>query len=307
MKKLLFVALAAVGMTACVQNEELVVSKHSTEIAFANSYVGTASRVAEDPSTTTNTIEGFNVWAFMDNVNGTVFTGEEVTKGTNGWGYVNTQYWFPNHTYYFAALSPIGGNWSVDTANASTEGLGVVSFTNANGTEDLLYAEAKETTPDAAKLNTLGMEPVNMNFKHLLSKVKFTFKNGFTTENVKVTVTGVQMVAYQTATIDLAQATYNWAGHAGETTLAFGDVETLAATTSAEAAYERFTIPAGADATYKVTFNVAVKVGEQDAQTVTKEAVKPYAAAAGKNGDPGRRSPGTPAGFYCSGYAQNCF
>ena len=38
MKKILFVALAAVGLTACVQNEELAISK-SNAITFDNVYV----------------------------------------------------------------------------------------------------------------------------------------------------------------------------------------------------------------------------------------------------------------------------
>ena len=30
------------------------------------------------------------------------------------WSYDNTQYWFPNHTYYFAALAPVeDAHWSV--------------------------------------------------------------------------------------------------------------------------------------------------------------------------------------------------
>ena len=104
MKKFLFVALAAVGLASCVQNEELVVAGSKTAIAFSDAYVYNATKA--DPTTTTASIVDFDVWAFMDSVSGTVFTDEDVTKSNGAWGYTNTQYWYPNHTYYFAALSP---------------------------------------------------------------------------------------------------------------------------------------------------------------------------------------------------------
>ena len=60
MKKLLFVALAAVGMTACVQNEELVVAGGDVAIAFENAYVYNATK-ADNVTTTTGSITGFDV------------------------------------------------------------------------------------------------------------------------------------------------------------------------------------------------------------------------------------------------------
>ena len=71
MKKLLFVALVAAGMTACMQSEELAVPK-SEAIAFGDAYVYNASRAV----TTTGNLEDFDVWAFMDSVAGTVLDGE---------------------------------------------------------------------------------------------------------------------------------------------------------------------------------------------------------------------------------------
>ena len=103
MKKLLLVALAAVGMAACVQNEELAVVK-SDAIAFDNLYVNNATKA--DPSLTLATLEDFQVWGWMGSENGTVFTGDEVRKSGSAWTYQNTQYWVPEKNYYFEAVAP---------------------------------------------------------------------------------------------------------------------------------------------------------------------------------------------------------
>ena len=272
MKKILFVALAAVGLASCVQNEELVVAGSKTAIAFSDAYVYNATKA--DPTTTTASIVNFDVWAFMDSVSGTVFTDEDVTKSNGAWGYTNTQYWYPNHTYYFAALSPANSaNVTEDLAegDAAKLGLGEIAFTNVDGTEDLLYAKAKVTTPDAATLANQGMEPVKMQFQHLLSKVKFTFQNGFASDLTTVKVTNVKMTAPKAGTIDLAQANYAAAWELSTTEadfeLAFGDVASTLTTTasSAAAAHERLTIPATAAKEYTVTFNVEVFQGSVSA------------------------------------------
>ena len=184
MKKILFVALAAVGLTACVQNEELSVPQCDA-IAFGNAYLDNAVRAAVDPSTTTNSISDFKVWGFMDSNAGTVFTAQEVKKTNGVWGYNGTQYWMPEHLYHFAALSPVqGGHWSLADENASIDGLANVSFTNVDGTEDLLYATTEVST--AGKTLTSTYDVVTMPFQHILSKVKFTFTNGFGTDNMYV-------------------------------------------------------------------------------------------------------------------------
>ena len=288
MKKLLFVALVAAGMTACMQNEELALPK-SEAIAFDNAYVYNPARAGV--TTTTQSIANFDVWAFMDEVGGTVLTDEDVTRGTSGWTYRNTQYWMPNHTYYFAALSPANTNnitsKTLATGEAAKLGLGEIAYTNVAGTEDLLYAVEKTTTPDYATLTNNGMPAVALEFKHLLSKVKFSFKNGYTTDNVTVKVSNVTMKVANNATIDLAQAAYNWENLAGETTLNFENVPaTLEVGQPAEAtANERLTIPADANTVYTVNFHVDVYVGTlaNAALSLDKEAtVTGYALEMGK-------------------------
>ena len=292
MKKLLFVALAAVGMTACVQNEELAVAGGNVAIAFDNAYVYNPTRNA-NPTTTTESLEAFDVWAYMDEVAGTVLTDENVTKVGGKWGYASLQYWMPKHTYYFAALAPMDSanvTETLATGEAAKLGLGTIAFTNVDGTEDLLYAKKYVSTPELKDLTEKGMDAVNLQFQHLLSKVKFTFKNGFLTDNMKVVVENVEMSAPAAGSIDLAQADYaeDWnlgADSNGETvrTLNFGNVAELAATASAATANERLTIPAKADYTYNVTFGVKVYSGSVLALTTTKEAtISGYALEMGK-------------------------
>ena len=289
MKKLLFVALAAVGMTACVQNEELAVAGGNVAIAFDNAYVYNPTRNA-NPTTTTESLEAFDVWAYMDEVAGTVLTDEDVTKVGGKWGYENIQYWMPNHTYYFAALAPANSNNVTETLAgnpAAQLGLGEIAFTNVNGTEDLLYAKAKVATGDLKSLTENGMDAVKLQFQHLLSKVRFTFKNGFLTNNMKVEVLNVEMTAPKAGTIDLAVADYSkgWVLGQEEITLDFGDVAELAATAAAATANERLTIPATGDyvKTYNVKFDVIVKSGDVVALTTTKEAtISGYALEMGK-------------------------
>ena len=285
MKKILFIALAAVGLTACVQDQSVSVPQSDT-IAFGNAYLDNAVRAAVDPSTTTNSISGFKVWGFMDSNVGTVFTAEEVKKVNGSWGYANTQYWAPEHDYYFSALSPIDGDWSVSNADATVDGLSNVSFTNNEGAIDLLYAAATAETPNFSELTTTGMAPVTMPFQHILSKVKFTFKNGFTTDNADVVVSNIQMTAPKSGTINLVGAfdSYKtgWVLGSEATTLAFGDVARLDMGQDEECATERFTIPA-ADYTYNVTFHVTVYTGQEIALEVDKTAtISGYALEMGK-------------------------
>ncbi len=278
MKKLLVSVLAIAGLVACTQ-ETTLVQKGNAPMEFGGAFVENATRAnaAVDPSTTTESITGFDVWGFMDSPEGVVFEDEDVTGKTGSFTYTNTQYWIPGHTYYFAALAPMNGaNWDLDTTNASTLGAGVVTFENINGTEDLLYAA---TSVDATKIQ-VGEAPVDkvrFQFSHLLSKVKFSFTNGFDNDNAYIDVKNVKMVAPSKATIDLAVE--NWWDNndwmlvdAVPVTLEFGDACAKTAVGVKQVTdNERLTIPAAATQSYKVTFEVALYFGDVLAFTKTLE------------------------------------
>ena len=265
MKKLI-IAVAAIATAVACNTAEIVELPKNPAISFENAYVKNATRDAVDPSTTTASIEAFDVWAFMDETSGIVLVDEDVTKGANGWSYANVQYWAPGHTYYFGALAPMNSaNWDLDTSKAGKLGAGVVSFTNVDGTEDLLYSAVEVSTADL-KLGE-GMDPVKLTFSHLLSKVKFTFKNGFATDNVSIKVKDVTMTVPAAATLDLNTADWwegdKWVLGNEALTLQFGSVATtLGMGIADEADNERLTIPASAAYEYNVKFYVDVYMGD---------------------------------------------
>ena len=275
MKKIFVAVLAMAGVVACNTVDTLDVPQNP-EIRFANAFVENATRANEalDPSTTTESLTAFDVWGFMDNPTGTVFVGEDVTGSKGNFSYANIQYWAPGHTYYFAAVAPMNSaNVEVDTATADETGLGTIKITNENGTEDLLYSAVVEKAPAMGESKT-----VKFTFNHLLSKVKFTFTNGFANDNAYIDVKSVTMTAPKTATATL---TGNWweanpwndYTYEDDFALEFGDAcsKTPAGETQV-AADERLTIPAGADKTYTVTFEVALYMGDVVAYEGTKTA-----------------------------------
>lgn len=249
MKKL-FVAVLAIAAAVACNTAEVVDLPQGPAIQFDNAFVQNATRVGTD----TNTLEAFDVWAYIENKGGTVLVDEDVTKGNGQWGYANLQYWAPGHNYYFTALAPMNSaNWDYNQA------ADVVTFTNVDGTEDLLYAYKMVNTDGL----TLGgsMEAVKLDFAHLLSKVNFTFTNGFATDNVSVAIKGVTMTAVKNAEVALAGETATWSNNVDtDLTLAFGDVANLASAASAKSA-ELLTIPTASDYTYGIKFYVDVYFG----------------------------------------------
>lgn len=254
MKKLLFVALAAVGMTACVQNEELAVSKGNA-IAFANDFIDNATKsidgTYQNNGTGANELTKFHVYGTVQNTNGlaNIFNEELVSKQTSGaWAYdVNkTQYWVAGNNYSFAAVAYAGAagvtvNKDVDTA------MPVSIDYDAAAQHDLLYAEVKDIN------YANNVQPVMFTFAHLLAKAKFTVKNlmqngngnSYKVKNVKV------LDAVQTATYTIGGT---WTGHAGQHDVTFGDIVTVGANeyeaakklemnAVGESNYERLLIP----------------------------------------------------------------
>lgn len=278
MRKSFAAVITSLALVACAQEE--VVNMPDNSICFANAFIEHTPVLtrAIDPSITTNTITGFNVWAFMDKPANIVLDAEDVTLVDGVWNYSNTQYWTPEHTYYFAALAPMDSqNWGINTAGANEYGAGVVTFTNVDGTEDLLYTATSIKTPDMATLTSAGMPAVGLTFNHLLSKVKFTFINGFETPNYTIEVKDIKMSAPEIGTIDLAVENWwdndDWKiGTEKNTILAFGDIEELKIGEMAECTNERLTIPAGNTQSYEVTFTVVLYVSGEKAMQVDKTA-----------------------------------
>ena len=270
MKKLFIIGVAAFALAACVQ-EQVMEAPQGGAITFESAFIDNATRAAVDPSTTTNTLTAFDVWGFVKEYDGIVFVDQDVTLNGGAWGYEGTQFWAPDQPYYFAALAPMNSanlDHVLATGDAAKLGLGTLTFTNVDGTEDVLYA----TSHVVSKGLNMPNDPVKFQFRHLLSKVKFTFKNGFITNNASVKITNIKMTAPAAASIDVAQADYAkaWVPENAKVTLAFGDVEQLTYGQEAECADERLTIPAAATYEYNVTFDVELFMGAQSVYAVSK-------------------------------------
>ena len=195
MKKILFVALAAVGMAACVQNEELAVSKDGSAIKFDNVFVDNATKAAIDGSYTTakGNLDHFNVWATIGNsgVSTNIFENLEVTKNGSAWTYDAslTQYWIPGNDYEFVGV--VDGTVTVSD---DARKMPVSIATNLSEQKDVLYATVSRTYN-----NGDAVTPVHLQFNHLLAKVKFTINNVISTasSDLDYVVEGIKIVGVE--------------------------------------------------------------------------------------------------------------
>lgn len=266
MKKILFVALAAFGLTACVQNEELA-APQGDAIAF-DTFVDNATKAAQDGSySNTNIFSSFQVWGTMENsAKLNIFAGVEVNNATGVWAYASqyTQYWIDGYTYDFAAVVDgvvEGGEYNMPATIS----------TNLEEQKDVLYATASRAY-SAGQAAT----PVELIFKHLLSKVKFTVKNTMTADSgFNYTVSNITIKdADKLGAYDVATAT--WAGSEtydvdfGMVTTDNATVAKLEAGDEAESNYERLLLPSDAKSlTVAVTY--ALNLGDNTVVSETKE------------------------------------
>ena len=293
MKKVIFALAAVVALAAC-SKEQTVVMPEGNAIGF-NTFVDKATRSVKDPSyTNASMFDDFAVFGYVEGA--VLFDGTRVAKENlaedqtkTGWEYEGTQYWIAGANYNFNAVAPFSGNWTkVD--NGTDASKTTVSFTN-DGTTDLLYA----TTVQEGKVS--GNTAVEFQFRHVLSKVKFSFENGYNATNATIKVKNIAITnPHKTATAVLTGETA-WSGlaTADDFTLNFGMATDAEATTDAnenvEVAYaygatyesqnERFLIPSATEYDYNVTFTVELLVSGSVVATYDHAATAKFAPAAG--------------------------
>lgn len=177
--KYLVVALSAVALTAC-NNDEVMEVNQGRGISFQVATEASTRATA----TTTSTINKFKVWGFTDGK--TLMNGIEVSKSGSEWTYDGTIFW-PATDVDFYSVSPAencGG-----TVNITKDKQEITNFTvntNQGDQVDLLYAVNK-----GEKKADHEASAVNINFRHALSQIVFKAKN--TNENLKVIVKGVKV------------------------------------------------------------------------------------------------------------------
>ena len=234
MRRILSILLASSALFSC-STEEVINAPELQPISFGNMFVENSTRTIYNSS---ENLEKFYVYG---NVTGNqnnpvnlygdgalVYRNEELgTSWENSeWICDVTQYWVPECTYQFAAISDVDNNNVKVTAS---NGLPASITYNVASQADLLYSSVSgvETDDMGIPKERTGIEDktVAFTFNHLLSKVHFTFTNGFTEANgVELTVTDIKI------TNATASGTYNlseWTALPGEAILEFGSTEKM--------------------------------------------------------------------------------
>ena len=260
MRKFL-IALAAVAVASC-STEITIDAPKGAVIEFGNHFVNNSTRAAVD--ITKDTIDDFGVfgWVEADEKQGLIFNNTLVYKQDGKFIYQTPQYWIGGAQYYFAALAPKEAAWKYSPLNAQN---GTISFNNAvaGAEQDLLFDfVAPERTPESI---TSKPGEVSFNFHHILSRVKFSFKNGFApTSNISLEVQDVHITnAYADGTINVANGVLaaDWAVE-NEWNIAFGNTaienraDAVMLPTDVAKTAHLYLIPT--DATYNVTFKVVL-------------------------------------------------
>lgn len=250
MKKFFIMGMAAMGLalTACNNDETVEVAKGNA-ISF-NTFVNNSTRATDANN---DNFTSFKVWGLMNNgtQTGTPFVGIEVTKANGAWSYTTPVYWEKGYAYSFVALAP--NDAYTFTAPTEINKWGSLKFDNKTGETDLLYATQKQGTV----VGNTCPNAVSLTFNHMLSRVRFQFKNSML-DGSKLTVTDVKITdAYTNGTATLAEglAELNWVADATTGDLAFSNAtDTKIIKDATCTTGHKYMIPA--KKAYKVTFTV---------------------------------------------------
>lgn len=250
MKKFFIMGMAAMGLalTACNNDETVEVAKGNA-IGF-NTFVNNSTRATDANN---DNFTSFKVWGLMNNGSqtGTPFVGVEVTKANGAWSYTTPVYWEKGYAYSFVALAP--NDAYTFTAPTEINKWGSLKYDNKTGETDLLYATQKQGTV----VGNTCPNAVSLTFNHMLSRVRFQFKNSML-DGSKLTVTDVKITdAYTNGTATLAEglAELNWVADATTGDLAFSNAtDTKIIKDATCTTGHKYMIPA--KKAYKVTFTV---------------------------------------------------
>lgn len=271
MKKAIIALAAVVALAAC-SKEDTIIADRGDAIGFGTPFVENSTRV---DYSTPGTLTKFNVYGTVTGTAGTVniYEGVEVTKtkqngtdigGDDSWWYAagDAQYWIPGASYNFAAVV------DATVATKDTYHMPLTLTTQADDAtegnmylKDMLYATATATVNAEG---TPSANPVNFNFSHLLSKVKFTVTSN-AMGGYYHTVTGIKVSNFETGTYTIADGT--WAGGATED-VPFAEIAGVTSATGALSNAELLLVPNAA--TFKVTFTVELYKNDTLLGTETK-------------------------------------
>lgn len=193
--------------------------EHTGMISFGTTNVSKDSRaaLADGEALTSTNLTEFYVYGRYTSTNGqeiNVFTGEKTTKTTDGkWTYEGgNRYWLPGLSYNFYAFS-CGNVADIDAdadrpkyAEFGENGLEFKGYSCHN--HDLVLAEA-----EGEKRAENEATPVNLKFKHILTRLKFSFNCQTPSSDYTIELSEVKLRGqYKTADFDSEK----WTNHSEE-------------------------------------------------------------------------------------------
>lgn len=175
-KKFIFSILAGglLVLPACTEQESPQGAENGAGAISFNVTVPAGSR---SDATTTATIKDFTVYAFTEG--SVLIDGAKVTRTGGSWTYSPAAYWPVNPVNFYAYSPDI-----ITGVNITGEGGGNIPGYINDGQTDLLYSVLKGATNQAA--------PVQLNFRHALSKVSVMMSSSNTRIRVDVSYISVK-------------------------------------------------------------------------------------------------------------------
>lgn len=186
-KSFLMLGVAAMALASCTQNE-VVEYADSRAIQF-DAFVGKSTRAVTELETAGLT--QFNVFAY--HTGNVVDYNNVAVKGSGsgtGWKAEANAYWQAGNAYEFAAYSDQNAAISSGVSFADK----TLTFTSYTVGEKDLVAAQTSVTGVTAQYST----PVDLTFYHMLSQIKFTFKNSDAAE-YNLAISDIKITAGKTA------------------------------------------------------------------------------------------------------------
>lgn len=182
----------AVAALAACTTEQTIVAPQNEAIGF-DTFVDNSTRATD---ITTANIADFGVYGTVTKGGNSalIFDNTKVTKSGDDFVYSPAQYWIAAAQYDFLAFAPFtNAKWTYTPTNAQVAKTGTFSFNNetAAADQDVVYAYQTKTTEN--ELNANNTQAVAFTFKHILSKVAFSFTNTFTDGNTTLNVYNVKI------------------------------------------------------------------------------------------------------------------
>lgn len=264
-KNVLMLGLAAIAFTACT-NEEVTHFAENRAIGF-DTFVGKHTKA----DVTSASLKKFYVYGVYSGTTNsyasgttTVFNNMPVSLKDGAWKNEDARYWVTGKYYKFAAYAD--GNEG-DALNTSFDEAELVITDYEAGDNDLVFASPTEVTAN----DQIGTnEDISLTFKHLLSKVKFTFTSGFP-KNYKMEISDLKINIPNKATYT---ENSGWDPASAKADKSFTIIlinEDYNGTTLTQSSGEKYVIPQD-NSTLKATFRVTVTDNGSYSKEATLEA-----------------------------------